>query len=80
MPGAPGMLSTAVAAEGHDVDDFLGRDAEDFSDAGGIEDQVVFLGVEDFYVRSDELHHVLVAGNDKDLVVIARLPGGRGFR
>ena len=65
--------------EGHDVDDFLRGNAEDFSDAGGIEDEIVLLGVEDLYVWSDQLHHVLVAGDDEDFVGMLGCLTGEGF-
>ena len=45
--GRAGDVVDGVAAQGHDVDDALGRDAEGGFDAGGIEDEVVFGGVED---------------------------------
>ena len=37
-------------------------------DAGGVEDEVVFGRVEDADVLVDELHHVLVGGDDVDVV------------
>ena len=45
-----------------------GRDAEGGFDAGGIEDEVVFGRIEDATRRRDELHHVLVGGDDKNVV------------
>ncbi len=68
MPGAPGMLSTRVSAQRHHVDDLFWRNTEGFGHLGGIEDQVVFLRIQHLYVRGDELHHVLVAGDDEDFV------------
>ena len=66
--GRAGDVVDGVAAQSHDVDDALGRDAEDVFDAGGIEDEVVLGGVQDGDVLVDELHHVLVGGDDVDVV------------
>ena len=66
--GRAGNVVDGIAAQGHDVDDFLRRDAEYLGHFGGIEDQVVLLRVEDLHLRRDELHHVLVAGDDEDLM------------
>ncbi len=68
MPGAPGMLSMAVAAQRHHVDDFARRHAENFLDFGGVADQVVLGRIEHADAIADQLHHVLVAGDDKDRV------------
>jgi hypothetical protein len=76
--GRAGDVVDGVAAEGHDVDDLLGWDAEDFDDFGGVEDEVVFLGVEDADVLGDELHHVLVAGDDEDFVALFGGLAGEG--
>jgi len=54
--------------EGHDVDDALGRDAENFFDLGGVADQIIFRRIENLNVVVDELHHVLVAGDDIDAI------------
>ena len=48
--GRAGNVVDRVAAQGHDVDDLLRRDAQCFLYLGGIENQVVFLRVEDLYV------------------------------
>ena len=37
-------------------------------DAGAVEDEIVFRGVQDDDVIVDELHHVLVGGDDEDVV------------
>ena len=71
--GRAGDVVDRVAAQGHHVYYFLGRHAEGLSDAGGVENQVVLLRVEDLNLRRDKLHHVLVAGDDEDLV---RMFGG----
>ena len=57
-----------IAAKGHDVDDAFGWDAEDGFHAPGVEDQVVFHGVEDRDALVYELHHVFVGGDDEDFV------------
>ncbi len=71
--GRAGNVVDAVAAQGHYIDDFFGRHAESLLHPGGVENQVVLLRVEDFYLAVDQLHHVLVARDDEDLV--ARVGG-----
>ena len=66
--GSAGDVVDGITAEGHDVDDFCGRHAENFFDLGGIEDEIIFGGVEDADVLGDELHHVLVRRDDVDVV------------
>ena len=78
--GRAGDVVDGVAAQGHDVDDALGRDAEDGFDAGGIEDEVVFRRIEDGDVFVDELHHVLVGGDDVDVVAECGELAARGCR
>ena len=72
--GRAGNVVDGVAAEGHDIDDAGGRDAEEFLDFGGIADEIVFGRIEDGDFVADELQHVLVAGDDEDGV-----RGGGGF-
>ena len=76
--GSAGDVVDAVAAEGHDVDDLLGADAQGGFDAGWVEDQVVLGGVEDADVLVDELHHVLVGGDDVDVVSLLGEAAGEG--
>ncbi len=59
--GGAGDIVDGVAAKRHDVDDLVGRYAEDLGNLGGIENEIVFLRIEDLYPLVDELHHVLVA-------------------
>ena len=67
--GRAGDVVDGVAAEGHDVDDALGRNAKGGFDAGGIEDEVVFGGIKDRHARRDELHHVLVGRHHVNVVI-----------
>ena len=66
--GRAGNIVDGVAAQGHHIDDALGRNAEDGLDSGGIENEVVLGRVEDADLGRDELHHVLVGGDDEDAV------------
>jgi hypothetical protein len=66
--GSAGDVVDGVTTERHDVDDTLGKDTEGGLDAGGIEDEIVLCRVEDGDVFGDELHHVLVGGDDVDVV------------
>ena len=45
---AGNVIDQRIAAQGHHIDDLLRRDSEDFDNLGGVEDEVVFLRVEDF--------------------------------
>ena len=76
--GRTGDVVDGIAAQGHDVDDLLGWYAKDFDDFGRVDDEVVFLRVEDANVLGDELHHVLVAGDDEDFVVLFAGLAGQG--
>ena len=76
--GGSGDVVDGVAAEGHDVDDALGGDAEDFFYLGCVEDEVVLRRVEDGDVLVDELHHVLVGGDDVDVVAEGGELAGEG--
>ena len=78
MPGAPGMLSMESPRRAMTSMTRSGRHAEDVFDAGGIEDEVVFGGVEDADVVVDELHHVLVGGDDEDVVAEGGELAGEG--
>ncbi len=57
-----------VTAQGHDVDDALGRDAERLFNLGGVKDEVVLGRVQDDDLIIDQLHHVLVRGDDENLM------------
>ncbi len=59
-----------IAAQSHDIDDLFRWDAKCFRDLSGIEDEVIFLRVEHLHLRSNELHHVLVAGDDEDFMLL----------
>ena len=63
--GRAGDIVDAVAAQRHHIHDFVGRHAEDLLDLGGVADQVVLRRIEYADVLVDQLHHVLVAGDDK---------------
>ncbi len=80
MPGAPGNIVDGVAAEGHHVDDALGRDTEDFLDLGGIADQIIFRWIQDLNIVVYELHHVFVAGDHVDAIGSPRQPCERECR
>jgi hypothetical protein len=77
--GRAGNVVDRVAAQGHHVDDFVGRDAEDVSvTLAGSRIRLSFCGLRIFTCGRDELHHVLVAGDDEDLVLAARRLRGEG--
>ena len=78
MPGAPGMLSTASPRRAITSTTFSGGTPSVSVDLGGIENQVVFLRIEDLHLRRDQLHHVLVAGDDEDLVLLLGGLAGQG--
>src|SRR6202051_3200886 len=67
--GSAGNIVDAVTAQGHDIDDALGRNAENFFDVGGVADQIVFGRVQDLHVVVDELHHVFIAGDNVDAII-----------
>src|SRR6266446_8113367 len=67
--GGSGNIIDAVAAEGHDVNDALGRDSKNFFHLGGVADQIVLRRIQDLNVSIDELHHVFVTGDDIDGVL-----------
>src|SRR6202166_2374398 len=76
--GGSGDVVDGVAAEGHDVDDALGRDTENFFDLGGVADEIVFGRIQDLIVVINELHHVFVAADDVDGVVYGGGFSGQG--
>ncbi len=76
--GSAGDVVDGVAAQGHHVNDALGRNAENFLHLGGVADEVVFGRVEHPDAIVDELHHVLVVGDDEDGVAIGGGPAGEG--
>ena len=71
--GSAGNVVDGVAAQGHDVDDALGRHTEDFLDFGRVANQIVLGRIQDQHAVVDQLQHVLVAGDHVDRV---RLRGG----
>ena len=79
-----GDVVDGIAHQGHDVGDLLGRDAHDFFDFGGIEDDIglagALAGPQDANAAADQLHHVFVAGDDVDVDVAARRTAGRARR
>jgi hypothetical protein len=76
--GYAGYVIHRVAAQGHHIDDLLRRNAQNFYDLGGVENQVVLLRVENLHRGRDQLHHVLVAADDEDLVLLAGGLAGEG--
>ena len=68
----------AVAAQGHHINHLVRRHTENFLDFGGIADQVVLWGIQHADAGADQLHHVLVAGDDEyRIAVIYCLPSQR---
>ena len=63
--GGAGDVVDRVAGEGLDVDDAVGADAELLDDLVGA-DRLVLQGVEHDDAGGDELHQVLVGGDDGD--------------
>ena len=72
--GRAGNVVDGIAAQGHHVDDLLRRHAENFLDLGGIADQVILRRIQHADAVVDQLHHVLVAGDDEDgVALVSRL-------
>ena len=63
MPGTPGTLSVEIADQRLHFDDLLRRHAE-FLDHLGAADLLVLHGVEHDHAVVDELHQILVRGDD----------------
>ena len=59
-----------VSAQGHHVDDLLRRYPEYFHHLVAIEDEVVLDRIEHLNATGDQLQHVFVVGNHKDIVVL----------
>src|ERR1700738_4112480 len=76
--GSARNVVDGVAAQGPHVDNLVGRDAEHLRHLRFVEDEIILLRVEELYALVDELHHVLVAGDDED--VVALLGGAAGER
>jgi len=78
----PGDVVGGVAHQAEDVADLLGRDAEALDDGLAVNDLVVAAAdVEEFDVVADELHEVLVAGDDVALPAFGLgLPGDRAYQ
>ena len=75
-----GNVVNGVAHEGHHVDHFAGRDAENLLDPRFVHDGVALAatraGAQDMDAVADELQHVLVVGDEQDIEVFLRgLPG-----
>ncbi len=66
--GSARNIVDRIAPERHHVDNLLRRDAENFLNLLGVENQIVLLRVKHLHLSRDELHHVFVAGDDEDLV------------
>ncbi len=66
--GCAGNLSMLSPRRAITSTTFSGGTPRTSSTLAAIEDQVVLLRIEDLHMRRDELHHVLVAGDDEDLV------------
>ena len=75
--GNAGDVVDGVAPDGHDVDDFLRRQAERFLDAFRVV-QHFAAGVVERDAVADELEEILVGGGDDDVVAaVARDAGQR---
>ena len=66
--GRAGYVIDRVAAQRHYVNHLFRQHAQHFPHLFRVENQVVFLRIEHLHLRRDKLHHVLVAGDDEDLV------------
>ena len=76
MPGTPGTLSIGVADQRLHLDHLVGRDAELLHHLGRA-DRLLLDRVEHLHARPDQLHQVLVGGDDGHLP--ARLGRGAGI-
>ena len=65
-----GDIIDGVAAQGHHVNYLLRTDAQNFFHLGAVADQIIFRRIQhaDFVIH--QLQHVLVTGDDKDLIVL----------
>ena len=70
--GSAGNVVHCIAAQRHHVHNFFRRHAQRLRHLCRIENQIVFLRIQDLHLRRHQLHHVLVAGDDEDLVLPLR--------
>ena len=66
---SPGNVVDRVPSQRHHIHHLLWRYAKRLDDLGWIENEVVLLRIENFYMRCDELHHVFVARDDENLML-----------
>jgi hypothetical protein len=66
--GSAGDVVDGVATQGHDIDHARGSDAEGCFYSSRIEDEIVFGRVQNDDLIVDQLHHVLVRGDNEHLV------------
>ena len=65
-----GNVIHRIAAQSHHVHNLVRRHAQGLRHFFRIENQVVFLRIQDLYALGNQLHHVFVAGDDEDLVLL----------
>ncbi len=60
-----GNVVDGIAAQRHHVDYFFRGNTENFFNLGGVANQIVLGRIEHADAVADQLHHVLIAGDDK---------------
>src|ERR1700677_2330759 len=68
--GSAWNIVDGISAQSHHVDDLLRRYPEYFHHFVAIEDEIVFDRVEHFDATSDQLQHVFVIRNYKDIMIL----------